>query len=113
MLKYLSLSSMLLLNSNLFATNALYFEVNSSDDGVFMPIVLCLNGKGALSCQTYLVWGKDIFIKATAAYDYPNAGIRANADDYSYSGCTPYQNGYCIFRVDNLNYTNIKLIKKN
>ena len=97
----------LLVSSNLFASN--FFTIITSNDNISIPIILCLNGKSSLSCQNYIITGYDLMIKSSVDRVYKECGIKALGNNYNYLGCTPYQNGYCLFKADNSNYTTIKI----
>ncbi|MBA4696884.1 MAG: fibronectin type III domain-containing protein [Legionella sp.] len=77
------------------------FEISETGNVASADILLCLNGKAALSCQNYHISAENMSIRATAAHTYPAAGIKVLTPGYSPSGCLPYGNGYCLFNVSN------------
>lgn len=89
----------------------LLFDVKSSQDGLNVPIVLCLSGTAQLSCQHYTVQGYDLLIQTRTSNTkvFPNAGIKVNAPGYKLSDCTPYTNGYCIFQATSYSPVHIGL----
>jgi hypothetical protein len=69
-------------------------------------ITLCLNGKGALSCQNFTVSALNLRIYTTIPnHTYSFAGIKINSPGYTLAilgnDCEPSPNGYCLFSVSN------------
>ena len=89
----------------------LLFDVKSSQDGLNLPITLCLSGTAQMSCQNYTVQGYDLSIQTRTKNNkiFPNAGIKVNAPGYKLSDCTPYTNGYCIFQATSYSPVHIGL----
>lgn len=89
-----------LLSQCAWATAGDLFHVTASGAPAEISVSLCLNGTGAISCQTYSVLALDLSITTTIAnHTYPAAGIKLNSPDYIPSNCTPVSNGYCLFSV--------------
>ena len=77
--------------------------------------MLCLNGKGPLSCQNYNVDALNLKITSTIPnHTYNYAGIKINTPGYSINNtgadCTVYDNGYCLFSVSSVAYRAISLV---
>lgn len=94
----------------------LLFNVSATGTPANVSITLCLNGKGALSCQTYNVSALTLSISTVAPnHVYPFTGIKINTLGYSLSNlgldCTPNDNGYCIFSVNNTDPVSISISK--
>ena len=90
----------------LAGASGLLFNVSATGTPANVSITLCLNGKGALSCQTYNVSALTLSIITSAPnHVYPLAGIKINTPGYSLGNlgldCTPSGNGYCLFSVSN------------
>lgn len=99
-----------------FASSGQLFNISSTgatSDQV--NLTLCLDGKGALSCQNYTVTGLNLSINTTIPnHSYPDAGIKINTPGYalvnSTSGCIFNSNGYCIFPVSDTTPSTIQII---
>ena len=79
-----------------------------------ISLVLCLNGKGPLSCQNYTVENINLSILTTIPnHNYASAGIKINTPGYKISGCTMIDNGYCLFSVNNTSAASITLTDTN
>lgn len=96
----LLLFSFLLFTSLVYAKTGLLFNILESGSPVSADIILCLNGKGPMSCQNYHVSAQNLTIRSTANHNYPIAGIKVLTSGISASGCTPYNNGYCLFATN-------------
>lgn len=97
-------------NQTTAAGSGLFFNVAATGPASQVSITLCLNGKGPLSCQNYMVSALNLNIRTTIPnHVYPAAGIKVNTPGYSWSGCTPYNNGYCLFSVSNTSPIQIAL----
>ena len=73
-------------------------------------VILCLNGKGPISCQTYIAHASRLLIKTTVLnQSYPYAGIKILSSLYTPSNCIQFENGYCLFSVDDTTPTVIEL----
>ncbi|MGM9452285.1 fibronectin type III domain-containing protein [Legionella bozemanae] len=92
---------MVLLSSLAYAKMGLLFKITQSGAPAAVDVILCLNGKGPLSCQNYHVSAQDLRISTTASHQYPAAGIKVLTPGYNATGCTPYSNGYCLFVASN------------
>lgn len=87
-------------SQELLASSGNFFNIVESGTPVTMTITLCLDGKGALSCQNYTVNHLTLQISTRIPHHiFPNAGIKINASGYSLAGCTTISNGYCLFSV--------------
>ncbi len=83
------------------AKSGLLFKIAESGAPASADIILCLNGKGALSCQNYHVSAQSLALSTVARHDYPAAGIKVLTPGFEVTGCTPYYpNGYCLFAVN-------------
>lgn len=89
----------------------LLFDVQSSNDGLSVPIVLCLSGIAEMSCQKYTVTGHDLYIQTRTSNTktFPNAGIKVSTTGYKLSDCTANANGYCIFAANSYSPVHIGL----
>lgn len=98
------------LNQTTAASSGLFFNVAATGTLSNVSITLCLNGKGPLSCQNYDVSALNLSIRTTIPnHVYPAAGIKVNTPGYTLTGCTPNNNGYCLFSTNNTVPTNINL----
>ncbi len=76
------------------------FEVSSSGEPAELDMVLCLNGKGKISCERHTASALDLSIKTTIPKQaYSSVGIKLNVAGYAPTGCLPYSNGYCLFSI--------------
>jgi hypothetical protein len=100
----------LLVASSAFAGEPL-FKVDSTKEGLNIPYVVCASGISAMSCYRFTAYGKEIFIqsKSTKHPTFKDAGIKLDVPGYKLEGCTPYSNGYCLFSVNNTQYTRLFL----
>lgn len=106
----LSTLCIFLLNQTTAASSGLFFNIAATGSLSNVSITLCLNGKGPLSCQNYEVSALSLGISTTIPNRvYPTAGIKVNTPGYSLTGCTPNNNGYCLFSTSNTVPTNITL----
>lgn len=92
-----------------------FFQIAESGIQETIDIVLCLNAFGPMTCQNYTVQhGVLDLTTVTPSYHYANAGIKLLTPGYTLtadqSGCTPIQNGYCIFAVNDRLPTTIVII---
>lgn len=94
--------------------SGLLFNVSATGTSADVEITLCLNGRGALSCQNYNVSALSLSICAVPKHSYPNAGIKVNTPDYKIGNlgmdCVPMGNGYCLFPVSNTACRNISVV---
>ena len=102
--------------SALAGASGLLFNVSATGTPANVSITLCLNGKGALSCQTYNVSALTLSIRTVVPnHVYPAAGIKINTLGYELANlglsCTPNDNGYCLFSVSNTVPASISLSK--
>lgn len=90
------------------APSGVYFNIRTEGNRTDVLISLCLNGKGTLNCQNYAVNQSNLsIITMIPDHEYPHAGIRLITPGYWLSGCTPINNGYCLFPVSNKAPANI------
>ncbi|USQ15300.1 putative Ig domain-containing protein (plasmid) [Legionella lytica] len=98
----------------LFAGSGLLFNVSATGTAGDVEITLCLNGRGALSCQNYDVSALSLNICAALKHSYPNAGIKVNTPDFKVGNlgmdCVPISNGYCLFPVSNTACRSISIV---
>lgn len=80
-----------------YATPGPLFELAESGSPTSADIILCLNGKGPVSCQRYHVSAQNLTIRTTIKRNYPLVGIKILTPGFSPTGCTPFSNGYCLF----------------
>lgn len=86
-----------------FSKGNLFFNVSATGVPANVNITLCLNGKGALSCQNYNTSALTLNLLTTIPnHTYSFAGIKINTPGYALSGCSLYNNGYCLFSVSNI-----------
>lgn len=96
-----------------FAVNTALFNISASGNQTTDPIdiILCLNGKGPLSCQTYTVNQPRLTISTTIPnHTYVAAGIKISSTRVKVTnieGCVPYSNGFCLFSVSNTQPANL------
>lgn len=97
-----------------FAGSGLLFNVSATGTSADVEITLCLNGRGALSCQNYNISALSLNICAVLRHSYPNAGIKVNTPDFKIGNlgmdCVPAGNGYCLFPVSNTACRNITIV---
>lgn len=105
----LLIAAMLLFSSLIHAETGLLFNITESGASASADVILCLNGKGSLSCQNYHVSAQSLAISSTANHRYPAAGIKVLTPGYKATGCTPHSNGYCLFAVNSQTSTTILL----
>lgn len=105
----LFIAAMILFNSLTYAKTGLLFKITESGAAASGEVILCLNGKGPLSCQNYHVSARSLAISTTANHRYPVAGIKVLTPGYKATGCAPYPNGYCLFAVNSQTPTTILL----
>lgn len=98
-----------------FAGSGLFFDISSTGtSSVNINTTLCLNGKGPLSCQNYMVSGSCLTIKTTIPnHTYPSVGIKINTPGFIPQGCMPISNGYCLFSVSDANPTTVCINENN
>lgn len=110
---YVQYKPTVLFSSLTYAKTGLLFKIEGSGITVSVDVILCLNGKGPLSCQSYHVSSQDLHISSAAKHHYPAAGIKVLTHGYHATGCTPYPNGYCLFATSNSASTVIHLISSS
>lgn len=72
------------------------------------PVVICLDGKGPVSCQNYLAHATHLTIKTTIPNQaYPSVGIKVLSPLFTPTDCTPIDNGYCLFPASDTTSTTI------
>lgn len=107
-LRNISVALLFLVGHSAFSAGGLFFNVSATGIPGNVEIILCLNGKGALSCQNYNVSALTLSILSTIPNrTYPFAGIKINTPGYSPTGCSMNSNGYCLFSVSNTNAATI------
>lgn len=97
-----------------YAASGLLFNVVATGPVGNVNITLCLNGRGALSCQQFTTSALNLNINTTIPnHTYPSAGIKINTPGYTLStlgiDCSSTQNGYCLFSVSDTSHKNIYL----
>ncbi len=89
-----------LLMSQATANAGSIFEVSASGEPAELDMIICLNGKGKISCERHTASALDLSIRTTIPKQaYSSVGIKLNAAGYSPTGCSPYSNGYCLFSI--------------
>lgn len=90
------------------------FSVKQAGTVINADIVLCLNGKGPLSCQNFSVSAQNLAISTTVNHQYPFAGIKILTPGIKATGCTEYNaTGYCLFTANSNQTTTIQLSPNN
>ncbi len=87
------------------------FIVDSSWENDRDYITLCLFQNNKTDCEGFMIFGKDIYIKARNSLEntyYINAGINVFRSK-PVMGCTMMANNYCAFPVSNTAISYIKL----
>lgn len=109
-MKFKSLAALILSSQAAFAGGSV-FDVQSSNEGLSVPVVLCLDGLAQMTCYKHTVIGHDIYVRTTTRRNtnFPNAGIKASIGGYQFTGCTPNGNGYCIFAANSFGQVHIGL----
>jgi hypothetical protein len=79
---------------------------------------LCLNGKGAISCQSFEITSYRVIIATTIPHHtYPIAGIKLLSTRYSLGNigldCTMQPNGYCTFSVSDTSPKSLRIVSSN
>ncbi len=94
---------LLIASQSLFAASGLLFDVSATGTAGSANVTLCLNGVGAISCQSYDLNALSLNICAVPNHQYSSAGIKVNTAGYTIANsgvdCVPYSNGYCLFSV--------------
>lgn len=91
-----------------------FFNITASGGADPVEIILCLNGKGPLTCQHYKVNNLNLSITTTTPnHTYPSAGIKITTPGYEPAGCTMISNGYCLFSVSNTSAATISITASN
>lgn len=86
------------------------FNVSSTGPLAQISMILCLDGKGSLSCQNYTTSATNLSISTTIpGHTYRNAGIKITTPGYTPSGCTLDANGYCLFAVSNTSAATVSI----
>jgi DNA-binding beta-propeller fold protein YncE len=110
----LAVSFFLMLSQTLFAGSGPLFRVSAfgTNTPADVSITLCLNAKGPVSCQVYMVSALNFRIFTTIPnHLYLLAGIKINTPGYTLGAdCIPAGNGYCMFSVSD---TTSKVISLN
>lgn len=94
-----------------FAYSGTLFDISATGGAPgSISINLCLNAKGPISCQNYVVDNLNLSIKTTIPnHVYSSAGIKINTPGYKLTGCNLISNGYCVFSVSSSSATNIAI----
>jgi trimeric autotransporter adhesin len=100
---------MIIFCSLAYANSGPLFKITQSGAATSVDIILCLNGKGPLSCQNYHASAHNLAISTTVNHHYPAAGIKILTPGYRPTGCTVYANGYCLFSANSQTATAIVL----
>ncbi|OGT46410.1 MAG: hypothetical protein A3E83_06425 [Gammaproteobacteria bacterium RIFCSPHIGHO2_12_FULL_41_20] len=107
-LTLLGLLSFLLMSQAAIAASGLLFNIIAAGTPANISIILCLNGKGPLSCQNHTVSSLNLNISTTIPNrNYPFVGIKIITPGYTLTGCTPNNNGYCLFSISSATPTNV------
>lgn len=88
--------------ASVYANPGNFFSV-FEDCQVITPyeVSLCLNGKGALSCQKYIFTKSRLLIKTTIPqHVYEQVGIKIESSLVKPGNCTVFENGYCLFSAN-------------
>jgi hypothetical protein len=85
-----------------FAGSGLFFNVKATGSPGNVNIILCLDGRGPISCQQYNVSALNLSISTTIPnHPYPSIGIQVKTPGYTIANigvvCTMLSNGYCVF----------------
>ena len=107
----LLIAALLMLGSLAQAKAGLLFKITELGTPVSVDVILCLNGKGSLSCQNYHVSAQNLAIRTAAKHTYPFAGIKVLTPGYKATGCAPYSKDYCLFAANGTAATSITLQK--
>lgn len=104
-----------LLSHSIYAGTGLLFQVIATGAPNNATITLCLNGKGALSCQEISVAALNLRISTIApGHVYPFAGIKINTPGYTLANlgndCMMHKNGFCLFRVSSSTPQSVTLL---
>ena len=74
-------------------------------------VKLCLDGKGSLSCQSYILHTSRLLIKTTIPqYVYEHVGIKIESPLYRPANCISFENGYCLFSANDVIYAAIDIV---
>ncbi|MFI4919704.1 MAG: hypothetical protein ACHP65_09135 [Legionellales bacterium] len=102
--------SALLISQTITAGSGLFYNILATGTPANLSITLCLNGKGALSCQNYMASALNLSISTTIPnHVYSYAGIRVNTPGYILKDCIPTSNGYCLFSVSDTTPASISI----
>ncbi|WP_419421242.1 hypothetical protein ACNVED_15345 (plasmid) [Legionella sp. D16C41] len=113
--RYFFTSFILLVTQAKVAYSGLFFNISATGGAPgALPITLCLNGQGPVSCQNYIINNLNLNIKTTIPNrPYLTAGIKINTPGFHLSGCVPINNGYCLFTVSDQVAANINITYSN
>jgi DNA-binding CsgD family transcriptional regulator len=74
-------------------------------------VKLCLDGKGPLSCQSYMLHTSRLLIKTTIPqHVYEHVGIKIESPLYRPANCISFENGYCLFSANDVTQAPIDII---
>lgn len=101
---------LLSLSQLVWAQSGDLFSISSSGTVGSVQVRVCLNGKGPTSCENHTVSNFTLSINTTIAnHTYPQIGIKSVTPGYSFTGCTMYSNGYCIFSASDTSAANVTI----
>lgn len=96
------------------AGSGLLFNVLATGTPATVGISLCLDGRIPLTCEDHTIQNLNLLIKTLIPNQvYPFAGIKVNNAGYVLAGCTPTNNGYCLFSTNNTTPTSIFVSRVN
>jgi len=76
------------------------FVVSATGEPANLDMILCLNGKGKISCEYHTADALNVSIRTNILnQSYPIIGIKINTADYVPTQCSTYSNGYCLFSI--------------
>jgi hypothetical protein len=87
------------------------FIVDASWENEPKPFHICLYDKGAVDCEDFMVYGRDVYIrtiKPVKSNYQTNAGIKPMRATPKF-GCTMMSNDYCAFKATHDKFAYIKL----
>lgn len=99
-------------NNTHAAQHGRLFTIDSSWENEPRSFNICLYDNGAVDCENFMVYGREIYIQTRQPVksNYAlNGGIRFMIEEPKY-GCTMMNNFYCAFKVTHDKWSYIKIL---
>lgn len=100
----------MLINQHVVAMTGKFFNIVTTENSTHLSSTICLNGKGPITCQDYILSDWNFSITSTVPqHTYTTAGIKINTPGYTLTGCTMISNGFCLFATSDVLPANISV----